>query len=58
MVTFFWLCQTAKYKKFSLFMKNPEVKEAASVKAWLPLALEGEDGEERMTGFFRLLLGL
>lgn len=39
-------------------MKNPEVKEAASVEAWLPLALEGEDGEERMTGFFRLLLGL
>lgn len=58
MVTFFWLCQTAKYNFFSLFMKNPEVKEAASVKAWLPLALEGEDGEERMTGFFRLLLGL
>lgn len=24
----------------------------------LPLALEGEDGEERITGFFRLLLGL
>lgn len=24
----------------------------------VPLALEGEDGEERMTGFFRLLLGL
>lgn len=39
-------------------MKYPEVKEAASVKTWLPLALEGEDGEERMTGFFRLLLGL
>lgn len=24
----------------------------------VPLALEGEDGEERMRGFFRLLLGL
>lgn len=24
----------------------------------VPLALEGEDGEERITGFFRLLLGL
>jgi len=24
----------------------------------VPLAREGEDGEERMTGFFRLLLGL
>lgn len=24
----------------------------------IPLALEGEDGEERITGFFRLLLDL
>lgn len=28
------------------------------VRVCIPLALEGEDGEERMTGFFMVLLGL
>lgn len=38
--------------------KHREKKTSEKRCLCVPLALEGEDGEERMTGFFRLLLGL
>lgn len=49
-------CPTKKKKGSERI--NATSKRGASVEGQVPLALEGDEGEERITGFFRLLLGL
>lgn len=52
----FWLCSNLTH----LIKRRDkgENEHDVSLSGHVPLALEGDEGEERITGFFKLLLGL